>query len=414
METANRTYKRKSKRKIRWGGLVILVFAVAYIIMFVYTFFAQKIDGTVNITYGKVEAKETAVGYITRNEQIVSADIVGELYPVVAEGERVSKNQSVAVVKNENNDYIEKQIADIKNKLSVLSAPTAFNNDIKILESDVDTTLNSLMLGNYNENFSKLTSTRSKIEDKLSKKAVIIGETGPAGTLENSYYNELKKYEKQLTSTREELTAPIAGTVAYKLDGYEAVFAYNAIGDYDIETLESMNVPSGELVGTTKSNSFKIVDNIEGYVTVISDSKEALKAKVDKKIQLRFPEISDEEIYGKIEYVTIENDKAIITLKINRMLEELINYRKVKVDMIWNSEEGLMVPSSAIRYEENGEIAKIFIINGRRAIEKKVTVLIDSGEEAIIKSGEGYKIILYDEIARNAKEISKDKIIISN
>lgn len=73
-----------------------------------------------------------------------------------------------------------------------------------------------------------------------------------------------------------------------------------------------------------------------------------------------------------------------------------------------------MVPSSAIRYEENGEIAKIFIINGRRAIEKKVTVLIDSGEEAIIKSGEGYKIILYDEIARNAKEISEDKIIISN
>ncbi len=414
METANRTYKRKSKRKIRWGGLVILAFAVAYIIMFVYTFFAQKIDGTVNITYGKVEAKETAVGYITRNEQIVSADIVGELYPIVAEGERVSKNQSVAVVKNENNDYIEKQIADIKNKLSALSVPMAFNNDIKILESDVDATLNSLMLDNYNENFSKLTSIRSKIEDKLSKKAIIIGETGAVGTLENSYYNELKKYEKQLTSTREELTAPIAGTVAYKLDGYEAVFAYNAIGDYDVETLESMNVPAGELVGTTNSNSFKIVDNIEGYVTVICSSKEALKAKVDKKIQLRFPEISDEEIYGKIEYVTVENDKVIITLKINRMLEELINYRKVKVDMIWDSDEGLMVPSSAIRYEDNDEIAKIFVINGRRAIEKEVTVLIDNGEEAIIESNEGYKIILYDEIARNAKEINEDKIIISN
>ena len=38
------------------------------------------------------------------------------------------------------------------------------------------------------------------------------------------------------------------------------------IGDYDIETLNEMNVPSGELVGTTKPNSFKIVDNIEGYV----------------------------------------------------------------------------------------------------------------------------------------------------
>ncbi len=413
METAKKVYRRKRNNRMNLGRFIIFVLICAYIIMFVYTFFAQNIDETINITYGTVEAKELVTGYITRNEKIVSADILGGLYPVVLEGERVSKNQKVAVVKNENSDNIEEKIKEIKNKLSLLTIPTIFNNDIKLLENDVNSSLNSLMLSNYNENFSNLSSIRNKIEDKLSKKALIIGESGAKGTLENEYYEEIKRYESQLTNSREELTAPIAGTVAYKLDGYESVFSYNAIGDYDVETLEKMNVPSGELVGTTKQNSFKIVDNIEGYVTVISSSKEALNARVDKKLKLRFPEISNEEISGRIEYLTIEDDKAVLTFRINRMLEDLINYRKTKVEMIWNSSEGLLVPSSAIKHEEDGS-AKIYVINGRRAIEKSVDVVLDNGEQAIINSKDGYVIILYDRIAKDAADISENKIIISN
>jgi len=413
METSNKVYKRKKKNTIKWGRLVIFAFVFAYIIMFVYTFFAQRIDGKVNVTYGEVEVKEAVTGYITRNEHIVSADIIGELYPIVTEGERVSKSQSVAVIKNENSEYIEEKIREIKDKLNTLSTPTLFNNDIKLLDSEVSIALNRLMLENYNENFSTLIATRNRIEDKLSKKAVIIGETGTKGSIENNYYEELKKYEAQLTQTQEHLVAPIAGTVAYKLDGYENVFAYSAIGDYDVETLEQMNVPSGELVGTAKTNSFKIVDNIEGYITVISSSEESKKAKVDEKVQLRFPEISSEEISGKIEYVTIENDKTIITFRINRMIEELINYRKTKVEIIWDSEEGMIVPSKAIRKEADG-INKIYVINGKRAIEKQVDVLLEFDGQAIVESNSGYNVILYDSIAGNAENINTSKIIISN
>ena len=413
METANKVYKRKKKTRIKWGRFVIFALIVAYIIMFVYTFFAQRIDGKVNITYGELEVKETVTGYITRNEKIISADIAGELYPVVTEGERVSKLQSVAVVKNDNSEHIEEKIKELKSKLSTLSTPEFFNNDIKILDGEVNTSLTSLMLGHYNENFSTLSSVRSKIEDKLSKKAIIIGQNGAKGTAENNYYEELKKYESQLTSTQEELLSPIAGTVAYKLDGYEEVFAYSAIGDYDIETLEEMNVPAGELVGTTKPNSFKIVDNIEGYITVISSSKEGLEAKVDKKVQLRFPEISSDVITGKIEYVTIENDKAIITFRINRMIESLINYRKLKVELIWDSEEGMLIPSTAIKRSEDG-VNKIYVINGKRAIEKQVNVVLEADGQAIIESETGYSIILYDAIAKNAEKINPSKIIISN
>lgn len=412
METSNKVYRRKKVKKVKWGRFVIFVLSVAYIIMFVYTFFSQSVE-KVNVTYGEIEVIDTVTGYITRNEKIVSADIDGEIYPLVLEGERVSKNQSVAVVKNENSEYIEDKIDELKNKLSVLSAPSIFHNDIMIIENDVNTTLNNLMLSNYNENFSSLTSIRNKIEDKLNKKAIIIGESGAKGSIENEYYTELSKYQSQLTNTQEELIAPIAGTVAYKLDGYEEIFSYNAIGDYDAETLENMKVPSGELVGTVKNNSFKIVDNIEGYVTIVADSENALNAKVDSKIKLRFPEISSDEIIGKIEYLTIEDGKAIITFRINRGIEDLINYRKVKVELIWDSENGMVVPSSSIKKEDDGT-NKIFVINGNRVIEKQVDVELEWGDEAIVTNSSGYNLVLYDAIVKDATNISEDKIIISD
>ena len=410
METAKKVCKSK-KNKIKWGRFVIIGAVVAYLIMFVYTFFAQSIKAT-TIVYGELEVAETVYGYITRNEQIVTCDLNGELYPVMNEGERVSKAQAVAVVENNNSEIISNKIKELTRKMGSFSSPSVFNNDIMLIDTEVNSILNSLMTSNYNEGFSSLKNIRDNIENKLNKKSSIIGENSAKGSAEREYYEEIKKYESQLTYARQELVAPIAGTVAYKLDGYENVFSSKSISDYEAETLEELDVPTGELVGSIKENSFKIVDNIEGYVTVISSSDRAKNAIVDKKIKLRFPEISQEAITGKIEFVTMEDDKAIITFRINRGIEELINYRKIKVDMIWENETGLKVPTKSIKNENDK--SKIFVINGNRVLEKEINVLAESNGTAIIEASGDSKLFLYDSIALDAGKVNSNKIIISN
>lgn len=409
MDTANKVYRRK-KSGVKWGRFVIIALVCAYIIMFVYTFFAQSIE-TTNITYGKLEMSETVYGYITRNEQIVTSNVNGELYPVMNEGERVSKGQAVAVVKNDNSEVISEKIKEITKKMNTFSTPGILNKDVMLLDNEVNYVLESLSTSNYNENFASLKETRNRIETRLNKKSAIIGENSAKGSAERAYYEELKKYESQLTYSQQELTAPIAGTVAYKLDGYENVFSSKAISDYDANTLESLNIPTGELVGTIRPNSFKIVDNIEGYVTVISGSKEALNTNVDKKVKLRFPEISQDDITGKIEFLSFEDDKAVITFRINRGIENLINYRKLKVDIIWNNESGMKVPSQAIKSDETGD--KIFVVNGNRVIEKNINVIANWNGEAIIEEKEDGNIFLYDAIALDAQKVNVKKIIVS-
>ncbi len=408
MDTANKVYRRK-KRGIRWGRVVIIALICAYIIMFVYTFFAQSIE-TTNIVYGNLEMAETVYGYITRNEQIVTSNLDGELYPVMDEGERVSKGQAVAVVKNDNSEVISSKIKEITKKMSAFSTPSIFNKDIMLLDNESNEILEKLAVSNYNESFSALKETKNKIETKLNKKSSIIGENSAKGSAERTYYEELKKYEAQLTYSQQELTAPIAGTVAYKLDGYENVFAKKAVSDYDVSTLEELNIPVGELVGSIKPNSFKIVDNIEGYITVVSGSEEALNTAVDKKVKLRFSEISQDEITGKVEFLSFEDDKAVITFRINRGIESLINYRKVKVDIIWDNESGMKVPSKSIKFSEDGN--KIFTVNGNRVIEKDIEVVANWNGEAIIE-GKDSSLFLYDEIALDASKVNSKKIIIS-
>ena len=95
------------------------------------------------------------------------------------------------------------------------------------------------------------------------------------------------------------------------------------------------------------------------------------------------------------------------------MIEELINYRKVKVEIIWDSETGMVIPSSAIKHGED-DIARIYVINGKRAIETQVNVLLEAGGQAVIESETGYSVILYDAIAKNAENVNKNKMIISN
>lgn len=409
MDTANKIYRRK-KRGIRWGRIVIIALVCAYIIMFVYTFFAQSIE-TTNIVYGKVEMVETVYGYITRNEQIVTSNLEGDLYPVMNEGERVSKGQAVAVVKNDNSDVISEKIKEITKKLNTFTTPGLFNKDIMLLDTEINEILEATALNDYNESFSSLKETKNKIETKLSKKSAIIGENSAKGSAERTYYEELKKYESQLTYSQQELVAPIAGTVAYKLDGYENVFSKKAISDYEWTTLEELNIPSGELVGSMKPNSFKIVDNIEGYITVVSGSEEAFNATVDKKVKLRFPEISQDEITGKVEFLSFEDDKAVITFRINRGIENLINYRKIKVDILWDNESGMKIPSKAIKFTDDG--SKIFVVNGNRVIEKDVEVIANWNGEAIIEGKENNRVFLYDAIAVDAEKVNSKKIIIS-
>jgi len=296
---AKNTQNANNKNKANIKKFIIIILILVYGIMFIQTFFSQNVE-TVILTSGVIEEVDETDGIITRSEQVVTAEVNGVVYPQISPGERVSKGQVVAVVKNEQVKEVEKKIEELNEKMDKLVVPSFFNNDIKLLDNEISETLTQIIKSDYYKVFSKSQSYKSSLDSKIQKKAKIIGNESPVGSVAQNYISQLEKYETELNSVQAEIISPIAGTVVYRLDGYEEILTADAISMYDVETFEKLNIPKGELIGTLKENSLKIVDNIEGYITVILNSKNANEAEVDQRVELRFPEIdNDLKITGK-------------------------------------------------------------------------------------------------------------------
>ena len=122
------------------------------------------------------------------------------------------------------------------------------------------------------------------------------------------------------------------------------------------------------------------------------------------------------EIDADVEYIMQQDDgEVMIIFKTNKEVEELISYRKISIDVIWWSYEGLKVPNSALVKEDK----LYYIIRNRTDYKDKIPVnvlkqnrnyaIIDNYKTSELKelgiNSETVKTIsLYDEIVANPKK----------
>lgn len=92
---------------------------------------------------------------------------------------------------------------------------------------------------------------------------------------------------------------------------------------------------------------------------------------------------SQEELSCKITYIDEdEDDSRLIVFETSSYSTELINYRKISIDIIWWSDEGLKIPNSAI--ETDGELS--YVTRNRAGYLDKILV-------KILRKNESYSIV---------------------
>ena len=198
---------------------------------------------------------------------------------------------------------------------------------------------------------SEITEYKKQINDIITKKAKLSGETSAAGSYLKQLYNQRTSLEEQLNSGAEYIEAPISGIVSYKVDGLEEILTPNNFSTLSKEFLEGLNLKTGQLIATNDECG-KIIDSSKCYIATISNSEEAKSAEIDNNVQIRLS--NNKIIDAKISYLSQENEEeTLIILEINQQISELANYRKISFDLIWWSSTGLKVPNQAI-VEENG------------------------------------------------------------
>jgi len=376
VQKKEREKRKKNKEVMLYIALLILLI---YIIYTIYLLIMQPTD-IFTIEEGKLYEEETDIGYVIRNEKVVKGqNYKNGMEQIKSEGEKVATNENIFRYYSMNEENLKQKVAELDGKIQeVMKSDTdLFNSDMKLLENQIDEKVEGI---NKITDVAKLEEYRKEIDNLVKKKSKIAGDLSPKGSYLNQLIQERKKYENQLNSGAEYVTAPMSGITSYKVDGLEETLTPNNFETLSKEYLEKLDLKTGKVVATSDECG-KVIENFYCYIATITSSEEAKKAEVGDKIKVRLS--NNSEVTAEITNIIKEDDENIvIILKIDKQVEELINYRKISFDLIWWSESGFKVPNQAI-IEEDG---KEYVVRNRAGYLSKILVKVK-------RKGDKYSII---------------------
>lgn len=398
------------KKKIIINTVLIII--LLYIVYTIYLLIKQP-TGVFTVEEGNLYQEETDIGYVIRNEVVVKGEnYKNGIMPIKPEGERASKDENIFRYYTSNEESLKQKIADLDDKIQevMLNDTSLFSSDMKLLENQIDEKVEDI---NQITDSTTLEEYKKEISDLVTKKAQIAGDLSPKGSYLNQLIEKRKKYESQLNSGAEYVTAPISGIVSYKVDGLEGVLTLDNFSSLSKEYLESLDLKTGKIVATSEECG-KVIDNFSCYIATISSSEEAKKAEVGQKVKIRLS--NNKEISAEITNMIKEDEgDIVIILKIEDEIEELINYRKISFDLIWWDDSGLKVPNQAIAQVDDLN----YVVRKRAGYLSKILVKVK-------KQGEKYSIVdsytteelkklgfSNEEIANNKKISLYDEILLN-
>lgn len=372
---------KKKINRIKLGiAAIVSIIVVAYSCWAVISLISNPLD-TFTVTNGKLSLEENVIGYVIREENIVQGEnYKNGLVKIKENGEKVSKGDAIfRYLSSNENELVQKiEELDVEIQEAMQKETNLFPADLVSIESQIKVKIELLYKEN---NIEKINKLKNEITSLINKKAKIAGELSPAGSYLKELISKRSKYENELNSNSEYITAPTSGIVSYRIDGYEEILNLNSLDMLDKNLLENIDVRTGQLTGIS-SEAAKVVNNFESYIAVILDSQAALQVEEGDTVKIELADSTEikAEIY-KIKNSNEENEILMI-FRITNGVEYLIDYRKVSLKIIWWSSTGLKVPNDSI--VEKGELS--YVIRNKAGYLDEILV-------KVLKQNQTYSII---------------------
>lgn len=363
------------------GKIIAILLAIAvliYVVSAVYLLIVNTAD-TYIVKQGTLSKEDEAVGYIIRNEKVVKGEnFENGIFEIASEGQRVAVGESIFRYYNDSEKEIEAKIKELNYKIQELleqekNVPSA---DIKAIEKQIEEKMQNI---NKLTNYQEIIENKKNIDSLISKKINFIGDVTENKEIK-TLVKERNSYEEKLKKGAEYQKAEISGIVSYRVDGLEDKLSIDNFNEITEKYLNDLDLRTGKIISTSNECG-KVIDNFKCYIAITMNSKNAMQAEVGDSIKLRIS--NNEECKAKIVQINEESGKRTIIFEINKMSGELINHRKIAIDVIWWDVSGLKIPKQAL-IQENG---LYYVIRNRAGIQTKLLVKVDKQTDkfAIIK-----------------------------
>ena len=389
---------KNKKFKKKYIIYAILGFIILYIFLSIYWLVKTPGD-TIMVNNGTLTLEESSTGYILREETVLKGEnYKNGLTPIVVEGERAAKGQTIFRYSGLEEKETKAKIEEINSKIqeALANQPNIFATaDIKNLEKQIDEKSQDL---EKLTDISIITEYKKQIEEILNKEAKIAGTQSKSGAYIGQLTKEKEEYENKLTADSEYITAPMSGVVSYRVDGLEDILSVEDFSTITKESLENLELKTGKIVSTS-AESGKIINNFSCYIATVLNSEAAKNAEIGKKVKITLS--SGNEINAEIKYVAKEkNDEILVVFELKTLTQELIEHRKISLNITWWSASGYKIPNSSILEDEKG---LKYVIRRKSGEDKKIIV-------KVLNKNEKYSIIgTYSDEELNLLGIDIDK-----
>lgn len=373
----------KEKRMINGNKVfvtIVLLVILIYVLYAVYLIIKQPTD-TFTVEQGTLYLEESVVGYVIRDETVIKGEnYKNGMEQIISEGEKVAKNEAAFRYYSNNEEDLKKKIEELDEQIQEAMAnedTSIYSSDIKLLEEQIDEKVKDL---SQLTDISTIQEYQKSINDLITKKAKIAGDLSPSGSHIKQLIEERSTYESQLNSGSEYVVAPSSGVVSYRVDGLEDTLTTTDFSTLSKEYLESLDLKTGKIVATSEECG-KVIDNFSCYIAVLSSSDKAKEAEVGDKVSVRLS--NSDELSSSIVYVNQEDDgEVLLVVEVNQLTDELINYRKMQLSLVWWSDKGLKVPNQAIKEVDGLQ----YVVRSRAGYLNKVLV-------KVLRQNEKYSIV---------------------
>ena len=420
-------YDKTKRKKLKPVKILTFVFLLLYVPSLFYWFYGSDVSTDI-IRMGKIEDLINTDALIAKNEIVFTSPIDGEYIPYAEEGQKIPANFVFAAVVDQSSLKILEEIDDINTKIlaerrRIEQEEQVFDIGIKSIENEIKQKI-SLLVAEINDNrYNRISNIKNEI-DKLINSQI---ETIEINSNDNVYIKNLKeqktKLEKSIELTKYELNAKTPGIISYVIDGYENVLKPDTINQLTPELFKKITSEENDVMTNqferevVKDQPFaKIISDFNYYIIVCLEDNQINSWHTGDNVWIRINDIN-KEMTGKIEFISeVQNGKRIMSISDDRYNDVMSSSRKINIDLVRSSFEGLAVPVKSLRniHKEDTNITKaeIVILKGDTASVREVVIIKDNGDYAIIESADKSNgVYLYDTFIVDPTNIQDKQVL---
>ena len=249
----NKVYKikeneRKNVMKIAivWLSIVVSIYMLVLLINIL-----KKPTSTFVVEKGKIYQEEYAEGYIIRSENLVNiSDSKNGIVAIKSEGDKVGKGESIYRYCIDNEDEINKSIAEVDKEIqeNLDDSEEFYSVDIKLINSQIDSKLDNLY---QNDDLKKINQDKSDLNTYLTKKIKIRAEESDDEKLK-LLLAKREELESQLKNKSTYIQAENSGVISYRIDGLEGYLKSDDFSYLSEDYLNSLDLETGEIIASSQ------------------------------------------------------------------------------------------------------------------------------------------------------------------